>query len=235
MIQTHLLRIIPPYPVICRNGRLANHIATLIVTEDMSDNEKGYAIHTHSHPVVSYGDSPYAYERITDLYGSCPSEGVVWDKVELTDCIVLPLREEVDSMHDKVERIIDFHDFSASIFFALKTFDPDRFALVDFLHDFRRLGCCVAPPEKMSFTVPLSLYTSRESEKKYVVSGIGALMFFFPCDDDITVMKESFDIQLHAYAQFFEGTITVKLKPEGTFPNVWIKAFGKVASSEPIA
>lgn len=233
MIQTQLLRIIPPYPVICRNGRLANHIATLIVTEDMSDNEKGYAIHTHSHPVVSYGNSPYAYERITDLYGSCPSEGVVWDKVELTDCLILPMRDEVDSGLDKVERIIDFDDLSASIFFALKDFDPDRFALVEFLHDFKRLGCCVETPEEMMFTVHLSLYTSRESGKKYVVSDLGDLMFFFPYDDDITVMKESFDIQLHAYSHFFEERVTVKLKPVGSFPGAWIKAFGKVASSEP--
>ena len=83
------------------------------------------------------------------------------------------------------------------------------------------------------FTVHLSLYTSRESGKKYVVSGLGDLMFFFPYDDDITVMKESFDIQLHAYAHFFEERVTVKLKPVGSFPGAWIKAFGKVASSEP--
>ena len=54
-MQSHFVKLEPPYQIIHYGGVVGIQIGTLIVTKDVSDKEKeGYAIETHSHPVVSY-------------------------------------------------------------------------------------------------------------------------------------------------------------------------------------
>lgn len=217
----------PPYQVIFRGGHLANHVATLIVTKDVSKDDDDYAIHTHSHPVVAYGDEDYGYMGFDYAYGRRASQGVVWDKVELLDCFVLPLRRE--------DRSMSLSDFCTLLFYALKDLGPDRFAVVDFLREYKSLGCHVDLPKKLSFTASMAILTYKDTKKKYVYSIGGEVMFFFPLDEDVEVMRQSYHIQLHAYAQFFERDITVKLKPQGSFPEEWIQAFGKETTDIPLA
>lgn len=103
IVNTHFAPLQPPYPVIYSNGEVAMQIATLIVVEGLESlsgnrpqrggNISGptmmpYMIRTHSHPVVSYSNKSIGLvmgpARPNDF-----SEGVVWDKVELGDIIVL--------------------------------------------------------------------------------------------------------------------------------------------------
>lgn len=103
IVNTHYAPLQPPYPVIYCNGEVAMQIATLIVVEGPEPASANYrrpvgnrvppammpySIRTHSHPVVSYSNKSVGLvlgpARPNDF-----SEGVVWDKVELGDIIVL--------------------------------------------------------------------------------------------------------------------------------------------------
>ncbi len=91
MIQTNLLPLQPPYDYIYKDGILGRHIATLIVTQDKTDEHGSYAIETHSHPVVSYG------YRLP---------GAVWDKAELADCRVVCSEQNKTIDFDKLHWLL---------------------------------------------------------------------------------------------------------------------------------
>lgn len=76
-METQLLRLNPPYNIICSKGRFAKHIATLIVADmkETSIDSFQWALDTQSYPVVDYGD------------GS--AEGDVWNDIEVKDCKVV--------------------------------------------------------------------------------------------------------------------------------------------------
>lgn len=115
MIQTQLLRLDPPYQIISAGGRVGIQVATLIVTEDKTTEDGGYAIDTHSHPVVSYGlkqgvpdELKYNTDPNPDTYTKImlrlQPEGAVWNKVEIGDVKVLGLAGAQNSP-------IDLHQF----------------------------------------------------------------------------------------------------------------------------
>ncbi len=73
-MDTQILPLQAPYEYICCNGEVGKHIATMIVSESSKDAEGRLQLTTHSYPIVKYWNAP---------------QGVVWDKAELTDCVVL--------------------------------------------------------------------------------------------------------------------------------------------------
>lgn len=76
MIQTHLMKLDAPYPVLNMKGVLARHVATLIEIHPAVDPKTGEeTIKTISRPVVDYGENCYA--------------GIVYEKFELEDCEIL--------------------------------------------------------------------------------------------------------------------------------------------------
>ena len=88
MIQTHLLKLDPPYQIIACRGEVGMQIATLVVTEETRDEDGNYGITTHSHPVVTYVDKQLKKQPDSDSFENDPAliacgEGVVWDKVEV--------------------------------------------------------------------------------------------------------------------------------------------------------
>ena len=107
MIQTQLLRLDPPYQIISAGGRVGIQVATLIVTEDKTTEDGGYAVDTHSHPVVNYGlkqglDEALKYSSNPDDYSIVTSrfqpEGAVWNKVEVGDVYILGLAGRNDKV-----------------------------------------------------------------------------------------------------------------------------------------
>ena len=81
-MDTQLLKLDPPYNIICSNGRFAKHIATLIVVDKKEiELEPGHWRNvSQSYPVVDYGDgSP---------------EGVVWMFSEVRECRVVARENE---------------------------------------------------------------------------------------------------------------------------------------------
>lgn len=87
MIQTHLLKLDPPYQIIHAGGEVGLHIATLIVTKESKTKDGKYAIETHSHPVVSRVSKMHnTIGEAGKMYSEGEySEGIVWNKVELPD------------------------------------------------------------------------------------------------------------------------------------------------------
>lgn len=73
-METQILKLDAPYDYIYCNGVVGKHIGTYIVGESHVDADGKYALETHSHPIVQYQNSP---------------RGVVWNRAELTDCVVL--------------------------------------------------------------------------------------------------------------------------------------------------
>ena len=92
MIQTQLLRLDPPYQIISAGGRVGIQVATLIVTEDKTTEDGGYAVDTHSHPVVNYGlkqglDEALKYSSLPPVYlitcgGDMPARKVTFKAYE---------------------------------------------------------------------------------------------------------------------------------------------------------
>lgn len=75
-METQLLKLNPPYNIICSKGRFAKHIATLIVSDMKGSSDSfQWALNSQSYPVVDYGD------------GS--AEGDVWNDTEVKDCKVV--------------------------------------------------------------------------------------------------------------------------------------------------
>ncbi len=114
MIQTHLLKLDPPYQIIACRGNVGMQIATLVVIEETRSEDGKYGITTHSHPVVTYEDKTLVRKRLEELPDNDDSwedmalllngEGVVWDKVEVTDTLLV-------CMSDQKERKLRSYDF----------------------------------------------------------------------------------------------------------------------------
>ena len=114
MIQTHLLKLDPPYQIITCRGEVGMQIATLIVTEETRAEDGKYGITTHSHPVVTYVDKPLVKKTLEAKVDKDDSwedvalipcgEGVVWDKVEANEISLV-------CMSDQVERKLTSYDF----------------------------------------------------------------------------------------------------------------------------
>lgn len=106
MIQTSYVALEHPYQIIEYQGVLGIQIGTLIVTVDKSDeSEKGYAIETHSHPVVAYVNNKIHTDMKIHRSLSLPRpyEGVVWDKVELYELRTLVREGEQLSWTDYMD------------------------------------------------------------------------------------------------------------------------------------
>lgn len=102
MIQTQLLKADKPYQIITAAGMVGIQVATLIVTEEKTEEIGSYFIDTHSHPVVNYGNKEGLVEEMKyhkycppdeeyQYYQRLQPEGAVWNKVEIRDVRVLGL------------------------------------------------------------------------------------------------------------------------------------------------
>ena len=106
-MQSHLLKLEPPYQIIACRGEIGVQIGTLIVMEETCGDDGKYGITSHSHPVVSYMDKPLTRnifskrnseidEYPEPIYSVAYGEGVVWDKVECNECITISFTDIPD-------------------------------------------------------------------------------------------------------------------------------------------
>lgn len=219
MIQTQLLKLEPPYRVIYCGGHLANHVGTLIVTEEKPNKSGGYGITTHSHPVVDYGNEWYNYQEFFSRYTNRTSAGLVWDRAELNDCINLPMDED---------RVLNVNEFGFYALRALTEGELKEFSFMEFVHEYRRLGCSVLlPPKKKSFKFSLYRYTNRDNGKTFVIGMDGIVIVAPDLKDDNETMLNYYKIQLKAYARLFEREITIHMDTNGYEFADLSKAFGK--------
>ena len=106
-MQSHLLKLEPPYQIIACRGEIGVQIATIIVMEETCGDDGKYDITTHSHPVVTYMDKPLTRNNFSKrnseideypepVYSVAYGEGVVWDKVECNECITISFTDIPD-------------------------------------------------------------------------------------------------------------------------------------------
>lgn len=99
MIQTHFVKLEPPYQIIHYGGVVGIQIGTLIVVgESYPGDHTSIDIYTHSHPVVSYVDKHQLKEKLATASENLGvashwggGEGNVWSKVEVSDVDVIGL------------------------------------------------------------------------------------------------------------------------------------------------
>ena len=141
MIQTHLLKLDPPYQIIACKGEVGMQIATLIVIEETRSEDGKYGITTHSHPVVTYEDKTLVRKRLEELPDNDDSwedmalllngEGVVWDKVEVTDTLLVCMSDQKER---KLRSYAPFQGDAASTSFQ-RAPRGSTFGLLDILGD----------------------------------------------------------------------------------------------------
>ena len=99
-MESHFVKLEPPYQIIHYGGVVGIQIGTLIVVGENSFEPKSIDIYTRSHPVVSYVDkrqlrAKLGKERgnrdIASYYGG--GEGNVWSKVEISDVDVIGMSD----------------------------------------------------------------------------------------------------------------------------------------------
>ncbi len=103
-MDIQILPLQPPYDYIYCKGEVGKHIATYVVSEVTKDENGELKLETHSFPMVQYWNSP---------------RGVVWNKAELTACVVLCNEKEKTV---EVETLIQLAFINAEI---LIKEDPD--------------------------------------------------------------------------------------------------------------
>jgi hypothetical protein len=100
-MMTQLLKLDPPYNIICGRNKIAKHVATLIVAEIKYDEKYrceeiagkelflgGPDMQTYSFPVVEYGD------------GSAAGDG--WKDVEVRECRVIAKAPKEDGFSSRI-------------------------------------------------------------------------------------------------------------------------------------
>ena len=165
MIQTHLMKLDAPYPVLNIDGQLVRHVATLIEVREIFDAKTGgEKIQTISHPVIDYGDNYYS--------------GIVLYDKEVEECEVL-------------SKVLSQPDFHIMVHNAQQMFNPKVISqkpehIVQRLTDF---GISIEWPKQKDedgydtdekatvVEVPISLGYSKEHGYWWAESSVMAFCF----------------------------------------------------------
>ena len=104
IVSTTYVPLQPPYQIIKYSGDIAMQIGTLIVTiqREGNVNDLGYAIETHSHPVVTY-ENKFNMEPNHQLTAYRFLEGAVWNYVEVKDVTTICLTDARLPWHEFIE------------------------------------------------------------------------------------------------------------------------------------
>ena len=215
MIQSHYISMNHPYPIVRYGLEVAMQIGTLVVVEESEDEEGGYAIETHSHPVVSYINR----ERggILTTRESLP-ESVVWNKVEAKDVEYLFLENE-EMLRWKTFSYIVQDCVLGSIIFEGK---PQYSYASRFRDLLRHLGIPIEPLLSGTYEIDLT-YEDRHPDVKYLEGEtmkltrpngyqaegslmIGGVFTFWAVDGDLKSMYDAICRQVHAYIWYDAST-----------------------------
>ena len=153
-MQSHFVKLEPPYQIIHYGGVVGIQIGTLIVVGENSDDPSGLGICTRSHPVVSYVDKIRLRKVLKDdsidngLSYYAGGEGSVWSKVEVNDVDIVGLWDP-DTEYDKPQ--FDWDHFAGLVLDGFSSLDSWNgtyrengiYDLIDYL---RRVGLAPVRP-----------------------------------------------------------------------------------------
>ena len=231
MIRSHFEKIERPYPIISYGREVAMQIATLVEEEDVPNEQGGTDTVVHRRPVVSH--ECCMEDR---LY---PSDGVVWDQVEL---------ESVNTLFTEETEFIDWFDFEKLVGTRLysSTIDEPKTDATYALSLYKRL-CDLAievilPPTDGTYYIVLGKHRVSDGED-YIccgfsgeVEGFGdhemqALGLNFPlwAKGDEEEMYKSIQTEMKSYmsiigedAQFNFGYAHEEFKGIAEKLNIWM-------------
>lgn len=153
-MQSHFVKLEPPYQIIHYGGVVGIQIGTLIVVGENPEDPSGLGICTRSHPVVSYVDKIRLRKVLKDdlndygLSYYAGGEGSVWSKVEVNDVDIIGLWDP-DTKYEKPQ--FDWDGFVRLVLDGFSTLDSWNgtyrengiYDLTDYL---RRVGLPVIRP-----------------------------------------------------------------------------------------
>ncbi|MBR4381273.1 MAG: hypothetical protein IKP48_08455 [Bacteroidaceae bacterium] len=146
IVSTAYAPLQQPYQIIMYGEDVAMQIGTLIVTtQKETEEENGYQIETHSHPVVAYDDKNRKGLSDKQLSSNHFLEGAVWNNVEVRDVTSVCLAGATLSWQDFLEVL----EHECEIRFY-KTPPP-----IGIYWKLVNLGIKVLPPEELSSKIQL--------------------------------------------------------------------------------
>lgn len=168
-MQSHFVKLEPPYQIIHYGGVVGIQIGTLIVVGENSFEPKTIDIRTRSHPVVSYVDkhqlkTKLGKERgnvgIASYYGG--GEGNVWSKVEVSDVDVIGIWDDNQETYP-----FEWASFLSLVFNGFSLMDAQngtsrKNGIFDLVNYLRRVGLApVLPPPIKQLKMVLSLQCTK--------------------------------------------------------------------------
>ena len=153
-MQSHFVKLEPPYQIIHYGGVVGIQIGTLIVVSENSDDPSGLGICTRSHPVVSYVDKIRLRDVMKDdsndhkLSYYAGGEGSVWSKVEVNDVDIVGLWDP-DTEYDKPQ--FDWDHFAGLVLDGFSSLDSwngtyRENGIYDLMDYLRRVGLAPVRP-----------------------------------------------------------------------------------------
>ena len=168
-MQSHLVKLEPPYQIIHYGGAVGIQIATLITVDNEHPGEQGIEnIYTHSHPVVSYVDKQLMKAKVGKDRGNRElasyfggGEGNVWSKVQVSDVDVIGLW---DAEQEPTFYPFEWEDFVELVSYGFSRLDAMKSTyrengIFDLRNYLMKVGLDVVPPphvEHLKMTLSLS-------------------------------------------------------------------------------
>ena len=166
-MQSHLIKLDPPYQIIHYGGVVGIQIGTLItVGNEYPGDQSIEHIYTHSHPVVSYVDKLQLKAKLGKERGDYftasswgGGEGNVWSKVEVSDVDVIGMWD-VDQ--DKVNCSMEWIQFASLVSDGFSYLDAKKGTyrkngIFDLYNYLRRVGLKPVPPPPSTYRAEIGL------------------------------------------------------------------------------
>ena len=205
MIQTHFVKLEPPYQIIHYGGVVGIQIGTLIVVGESNPGDSASIdIITHSHPVVSYVDklqlkAKLGKERCDNFKVSQwgGGEGNVWSKVEVSDVEVIGLWD-VDQDHETCH--MEWDDFTSLVNDGFSYMDAKKgisrkYGIYELYRYLERVGLTPVPPPPADYCVEIGLSLHR------IKYSDGIVRKFVQCSE-LNCMDQNRPIRIMFYAMY---------------------------------
>ena len=165
-MESHFVKLEPPYQIIHYGGVVGIQIGTLIVVGENSFEPKSIDIYTRSHPVVSYVDKHQLKAKLGKERGNYfmasrfgGGEGNVWSKVEVSDVDVIGLWD-VDQ--DQETCSFEWNQFTSLVYYGFSYMEAKngtyrKNGIFDLHNYLRRVGLTPVPPPPPSYRVEIGL------------------------------------------------------------------------------
>ena len=213
-MESHFVKLEPPYQIIHYGGVVGIQIGTLIVVGKKYPGPDGIDIYTHSHPVVSYVDKHQLKVKLgkdrgdyftASYFGG--GEGNVWSKVEVSDVDVIGLwdaDQEQDTCTFEWDHFTElvYEGFS---YMEAKNGTYRKNGIFDLYNYLRRVGLTPVPPPPPSYQLEIGLCL------RCIKNNNGFVRKFIQCVE-LNYMDRTRPITIMFYAMFDEKKINLVLE-----------------------